>query len=172
MGHAFLPIHLCKYFIKIVLRLTRVPPLAPCLLPAIIHPFFIRNARTGNGSVPPGIVYNRKYICRLDNVPLERRPIMHELHDPLRAQHNDRPLADRRAAGRELRRKVPRSSHAVWTLAADRPDPLRLLEEQNRSRLAHLVPLRYQRMAVSPFTFLRGSAIVMAQDLATTPVTG
>jgi uncharacterized protein (DUF2252 family) len=97
---------------------------------------------------------------------------MHELHDPLGAVQNARPLADRRAAGRALRNKVPRSSHAGWTAAADRPDPLSLLKEQNRSRLAHLVPLRYQRMVASPFTFLRGSPIVMAQDLAATPVTG
>ncbi|MBA2285655.1 MAG: DUF2252 domain-containing protein, partial [Ktedonobacteraceae bacterium] len=62
--------------------------------------------------------------------------------------------------------------HAVWTPVAGRPDPLSLLAEQNRTRLAQLVPLRYQRMAVSPFTFLRGSAIVMAQDLVKTPVTG
>jgi uncharacterized protein (DUF2252 family) len=81
-------------------------------------------------------------------------------------------LAERRAFGRELRNKVPRSSHAEWTAAADRLEPMSLLEEQNRSRLAHLVPLRYARMAASPFTFLRGSAIVMAQDLAATPVSG
>jgi uncharacterized protein (DUF2252 family) len=97
---------------------------------------------------------------------------MYELHGPLRAAQDTRTLADRRAAGRELRNKVPRSSHAGWTPAADRPDPLSLLEEQNRSRLSHLVPLRYARMAASPFAFLRGSAVVMAQDLAATPVTG
>ncbi len=97
---------------------------------------------------------------------------MHELHGSLRAAQNARALADRRAAGRELRKKVPRSSHAEWTPAADRSDPLSLLEEQNCSRLPHLVPLRYERMAVSPFTFLRGSAVVMAQDLAATPITG
>jgi uncharacterized protein (DUF2252 family) len=97
---------------------------------------------------------------------------MYELDGPLRAEQNSGTLADRRAAGRELRTKVPRSSHAEWTAAANRPDPLSLLEEQNRTRLPHLVPLRYARMAVSPFTFLRGSAIVMAQDLAATPVTG
>ncbi len=97
---------------------------------------------------------------------------MYELNAPLLAEQNARILADRRAAGRELRNKVPRSSHAGWTPAADRPDPLSLLEEQNRSRLAHLVPLRYARMVASPFAFLRGSAVVMAQDLAATPVTG
>ncbi|HET9921369.1 MAG TPA: DUF2252 domain-containing protein [Ktedonobacteraceae bacterium] len=97
---------------------------------------------------------------------------MQEFHDTLQVEQHERTLAERRAAGKALRAKVPRSSHAVWTPAADRPDPLSLLEEQNRSRLAHLVPLRYQRMIASPFTFLRGSAIVMAQDLAATPVTG
>src|SRR6266699_5291894 len=97
---------------------------------------------------------------------------MHEVIVSSGGEQNARTLAGRRAAGRELRNKVPRSIHAGWTPAADRPDPLSLLEEQNRSRLAHLVPLRYQRMAASPFTFLRGSAIVMAQDMATTPVTG
>jgi uncharacterized protein (DUF2252 family) len=102
----------------------------------------------------------------------ERRLIMHELQDPVQAEQDARTLAERRAAGRELRKKVPRSSHAEWAPAAERSDPLSLLEEQNCSRLPHLVPLRYQRMVASPFTFLRGSAIVMAQDLATTPVTG
>lgn len=97
---------------------------------------------------------------------------MYELHGPLRAAQGARTLAERRAAGRELRNKVPRSSHAGWTPASDRPDPLSLLEEQNRSRLSHLVPLRYARMAASPFAFLRGSAVVMAQDLAAIPVTG
>src|ERR1700680_94740 len=97
---------------------------------------------------------------------------MHELNVPLQEEHYVQTLAERRAAGRALRTKAPRSSHAIWTPAADRPDPLSLLQEQNRTRLAHLVPLRYSRMAVSPFTFLRGAAIVMAQDLAATPVTG
>ena len=97
---------------------------------------------------------------------------MHELQGPLREEPNGETLTYRRLVGKELRNKVPRSSHAEWTKATNRLEPLRLLEEQNRSRLAQLVPLRYQRMAVSPFTFLRGSAIVMAQDLAATPVTG
>ena len=99
---------------------------------------------------------------------------MHELNGsfPVQAEHTVQALAERRAAGRALRNRVPRSSHAAWTAAADRPDPLRLLEEQNRTRLEHLVPLRYERMAVSPFTLLRGAAIMMAYDLAATPVTG
>jgi Uncharacterized protein conserved in bacteria (DUF2252) len=83
-----------------------------------------------------------------------------------------RTLAERRAVGRGLRERVPRSSHAAWSPAADRPDPISLLEEQDRSRLAQFVPLRYGRMIASPFGFLRGSAVVMAGDLAATPVTG
>src|SRR5437016_8548831 len=94
---------------------------------------------------------------------------MQEINVPIQAEQDARTLVERRAAGRALRNKAPRSSHAAWAPAINRPVPLSLLEEQNRSRLAHLVPLRFQRMAVSPFTFLRGSAIVMAQDLAATP---
>src|SRR6266700_2255784 len=91
---------------------------------------------------------------------------------PLAGKEFVRTVADRRAAGRALRKEVPRSSHAEWSPASERPDPIRLLEEQNLSRQAHLVPLRYGRMAASPFGFLRGAAVVMAQDLAATPVTG
>jgi uncharacterized protein (DUF2252 family) len=78
----------------------------------------------------------------------------------------------RREAGKALRKQVPRRSHAEWSPAADRPDPISLLEEQNRSRLEYLVPLRFERMSASPFTFLRGTAVVMAADLAETPVSG
>ena len=81
-------------------------------------------------------------------------------------------VASRLAAGKALRKQVPRRSHAEWSAATDRPDPVSLLEEQNRSRLEYLVPLRFERMSVSPFTFLRGTAIVMAADLAATPVSG
>ena len=78
----------------------------------------------------------------------------------------------RRDAGKALRKQVSRRSHAKWSPAADRPDPISLLEEQNRTRLDYLVPLRFERMSASPFTFLRGTAIVMAADLAATPVSG
>ena len=81
-------------------------------------------------------------------------------------------VASRLAAGKALRKQVPRRSHAEWSPATDRPDPVSLLEEQNRSRLEYLVPLRFDRMSASPFTFLRGTAIVMAADLAATPVSG
>jgi uncharacterized protein (DUF2252 family) len=77
----------------------------------------------------------------------------------------------RAEAGRELRKVVPRSSHAVWD-PAGRPSPLRLLEETNRHRVPELVPIRAARMRASPFAFLRGAPAVMARDLSTTPVTG
>ena len=80
--------------------------------------------------------------------------------------------AARRATGRALRKQVKRSSHGSWSPAPDRPDPLALLEAQNTTRLPELVPLRWSRMVASPFAFLRGAAVVMACDLASTPNTG
>ena len=80
--------------------------------------------------------------------------------------------AERYAAGKALRGKAPRSSHAEWTPGPGRPDPISLLEESNETRLKNLVPIRYGRMSMSPFAFLRGSAGVMASDLAKTPVSG
>lgn len=74
--------------------------------------------------------------------------------------------------GRALRKVVPRSAHAEWAPQSKRPDPVRLLEEQNATRLPWLVPVRHARMVVSPFTFYRGAARIMACDLATTPNTG
>jgi len=74
--------------------------------------------------------------------------------------------------GRALRTAVPRRSHGGWTAAPDRPDPVATLIESNEGRLPHLVPIRIGRMLASPFTFFRGSAAVMAADLATTPRSG
>jgi uncharacterized protein (DUF2252 family) len=79
---------------------------------------------------------------------------------------------ERVARGRTARKEVPRSSHGRWEPAADRPDPVALLEDQAASRVPELVPIRYGRMLVSPFTFYRGAALIMAADLAITPVTG
>ncbi|MGO8950711.1 MAG: DUF2252 domain-containing protein [Ktedonobacterales bacterium] len=81
-------------------------------------------------------------------------------------------VAERADLGRSLRTRVARSSHAFWAEAPDRTDPISLLEQQATSRLPDLVPLRYARMRVSPFAFLRGSAVIMAHDLARTPSTG
>lgn len=79
---------------------------------------------------------------------------------------------ERYAAGKARRRQVPRASHAAWAPDSQRPDPISVLEESNTTRLEHLVPIRYGRMSQSPFAFLRGSAGVMASDLAKTPVSG
>jgi len=76
------------------------------------------------------------------------------------------------AAGKLLRDTVPRSSHSAWNAPADRLDPLRLLEASSRGRVDRLIPLRNARMAQSAFAFYRGTAAVMAADLAQTPVTG
>lgn len=80
--------------------------------------------------------------------------------------------AERSAAGKALRLRCPRSSHARWEPGPDRPDPICILEASNRTRVEHLVPIRYGRMHVSPYNFLRGSAAIMAHDLATTPISG
>jgi len=80
--------------------------------------------------------------------------------------------SERAATGREMRKHVPRSVHGDWAPAGDRPDPVSLLEEQATSRVPELVPLRYGRMLVSPFTFYRGAAYLMASDLASTPRSG
>ena len=74
-------------------------------------------------------------------------------------------VSERAAGGRAARKQAPRSSHAELQVAADR-DPIALLEEQDRSRVPELVPVRYGRMLVSPFAFFRGAAVVMAHDLA------
>jgi uncharacterized protein (DUF2252 family) len=81
-------------------------------------------------------------------------------------------LADRRAGGRDARDRVHPSSHSGWRPAAGRPDPVALLEEQNATREPDLVPVRHGRMMVSPFTFYRGAAKIMAADLKDTPVAG
>ncbi len=74
--------------------------------------------------------------------------------------------------GRQARRDTPRSAQGDWTPAADRPDPVATLSTQAESRVQQLVPIRYGRMLVSPFTFYRGAAAVMANDLAATPHSG
>jgi uncharacterized protein (DUF2252 family) len=78
----------------------------------------------------------------------------------------------RAAAGKAARAKVPRSSHAAWKPAARRRDPVKVLEDQAKSRVKELVPIRYGRMLASPFTFFRGAAAIMAMDLAKTPQSG
>jgi len=78
-------------------------------------------------------------------------------------------VADRLARGKAARAEVPRSRHAEFEPAPDRADPIELLESQARARVRELVPIRYGRMLVSPFTFYRGAAMIMAHDLGPTP---
>ncbi len=80
--------------------------------------------------------------------------------------------AERRKTGRALRAQIPRAGHAEWKPSADRADPVDILEAQSRTRVQSLIPIRYGRMLVSPFAFYRGSAAIMAADLAQTPTTG
>jgi uncharacterized protein (DUF2252 family) len=87
-------------------------------------------------------------------------------------KHGHRTTEERVGAGKAARGKAPRSSHGEWEPAADRADPVELLEGQATSRVGQLVPLRYGRMLVSPFTFYRGAAAVMAADLAATTRSG
>jgi uncharacterized protein (DUF2252 family) len=81
-------------------------------------------------------------------------------------------VAERAARGAEARTRTPVSSHKKWRPVTDRPDPVALLEEQNLTREPDLVPVRHGRMMVSPFTFYRGAAKIMAMDLKDTPVAG
>ena len=93
-----------------------------------------------------------------------------EPRTPRRVPHPS--VDDRRARGLEARERAPLSSHDGWVAASDRPDPVGLLQEQDASREPDLVPVRHGRMLVSPFTFYRGAAKIMAADLAATPTAG
>ena len=99
-------------------------------------------------------VANGLHRARLDDVPAGATP------------------ADRVARGKAARARVPRDSHAAFRPAADRPDPVSLLERQAGARLPDLLPIRYGRMLASPFAFFRGAALPMADDLAATSVSG
>ena len=81
-------------------------------------------------------------------------------------------LDERRQRGKAARERAAPASHAGWEPAPNRPDPIALLEEQDASREPDLVPVRHGRMMVSPFTFYRGAAKIMAADLKDTPRAG
>ena len=80
--------------------------------------------------------------------------------------------AERKAHGKRLRDTAPRDAHSAWQGHSERADPIGILHAADAARQPDLVPLRYGRMLQSPFTFYRGSAAVMAADLARTPVSG
>src|SRR2546429_9671208 len=94
----------------------------------------------------------------------EQEPRAHRVHHLT--------VAERAARGKAARVEVPRSSHGDWEPAADRPDPIALLQQQAVTRVPELVPIRHGRMAASAFTFYRGAAFIMASDLAATPSSG
>jgi uncharacterized protein (DUF2252 family) len=79
---------------------------------------------------------------------------------------------ERKSLGRGLREGTPHKAHAKWTPAPERPDPISLLQAQDQGRVEKLLPIKYGRMLVSPFTFYRGSAVLMAADLAGSPEAG
>jgi uncharacterized protein (DUF2252 family) len=99
-----------------------------------------------------------------------------ELHEPAARRNGGRvehfTPGQRAARGKAARAEVPRRAHGEWEPPAHRADPVELLEEQAATRVPELVPIRYGRMLVSPFTFFRGAAYLMASDLAGSPRTG
>jgi uncharacterized protein (DUF2252 family) len=107
-------------------------------------------------------------------VPTSLREVYADLSGerPLDLREPTAPWEERHAHGKALRSRTPRKSHAIWRSPSDRPDPLETLARSNEGRLADLVPLRMGRMVASRFGFLRGSAAIMATDLARTPVSG
>src|SRR5215204_1955269 len=90
----------------------------------------------------------------------------------LRLNSTDTPPGERIELGKRLRASLPRSDHAIYEPSPERPDPISLLRHSNHRRNTHLVSIRYGRMSRSPFAYMRGSAAIMAHDLASTPTTG
>ena len=82
------------------------------------------------------------------------------------------PRDDRRDRGKILHEAIPHASHSKWVKPEGRPSPVDIIEKTHEGRIAELAPLRWGRMLISPFTFYRGTAAIMAYDLATTPATG
>jgi uncharacterized protein (DUF2252 family) len=81
-------------------------------------------------------------------------------------------ISERMAAGKALRKRLPRSAQATYERRADRPDPVGILKQQDATRVRELLPIRYARMLENPFAFFRGAAAVMASDLSALPVSG
>ena len=106
------------------------------------------------------------------SVLTERAPLRPAQRYQLDTALTELTVDERAARGTDARAEVPRESHAGFSPPPDRPDPIALLEEQARSRVPELVPIRWGRMMVSPFTFFRGAALPMASDLAMTPRSG
>ncbi len=97
-------------------------------------------------------------------------PIVDPLPDPEYLPRHS--LGERRAHGLDLRARLPHERHATWAPPASRSDPIAILERQGENRIEELLPIRYGRMAASPFAFFRGGAAIMAADLSGTPTGG
>lgn len=117
---------------------------------------YARAAPRGNGLDPP----NER--TEMDDGTFTASPL---------ARRTRQTASERAAIGKSVRHRVPRSSHGAWEQPPDRPDPVDLLQEQERSRVQELIPLRHERMLASSFTFYRGAAVIQAADLATSPST-
>jgi hypothetical protein len=91
---------------------------------------------------------------------------------PLPVQTHTLKVEERLAKGKALREVTPRKTQKEWTSPPNRADPIDLLIESSKGRIEELLPIRYGRMMVSPFTFYRGAAAIMAYDLSHTPSTG
>jgi uncharacterized protein (DUF2252 family) len=102
---------------------------------------------------------------------MKKPPAAADVPDELKRPPHSVPADDLIAAGKRLRDTVPRSSQGVWKRHRDRADPLEILHASDAGRQTELLPIRYGRMLQTPFTFYRGSAAVMAADLAVTPTT-
>jgi uncharacterized protein (DUF2252 family) len=102
----------------------------------------------------------------------ERKAKGKTLRAKVTSQELYRSPAERRAEGKRLRDAVPRAEHSGWNQPKDRRDPVEVVLAQNEGRLPELVPIRHGRMLQSPFAFYRGSAAIMAADLAQTPSSG
>ena len=155
-----------------------------------------RNGHQGGGHVDPGgdAPRGRPPVCKRGGVhPLNPPPCrlvaerscqgswtrMPPTAKPKKAKSPRRGVLDlpkaieeRLAEGRAERESVPLEAHGEWATPDDRPDPVGIIEKQNATRVPELVPIRHGRMIVSPFTFYRGTAAIMASDLSRTPDDG
>ncbi|MEA5534849.1 DUF2252 domain-containing protein [Crocosphaera sp. XPORK-15E] len=122
------------------------------------------NHPTPNGT-QPGNKYHHPFFERTDLEPWQHHPF-YEPHLLIE------PWQQRQEWGKSLRLKTPREAHSHWQPALNRPDPIDLILATNEGRQDHLIPIRMGRMSASPFTFMRGTAAIMAWDLAHTPVSG
>jgi hypothetical protein len=128
---------------------------------------YIRRKR-GDRQFWPGLIASDNGLKQVQPMTAERTK------DRNNGRRGTKPLPptakERMDAGRALRERVPRASHAEWSAPANRPDPISVMLQSDCRRLPELLPIRYGRMRQSPFAFFRGSAAVMAWDLSKTPV--